>query len=286
MIRTDYNIYMDSPKKKMTLALSGGGARGIAHIGILKVLAREHIPFHAIVGTSFGGFMGAALATGISPLRLEEEALRISQTKEFIKLLDPNPLRKGLLDGVRVKNYIERLLGSNQTFEKLIFPLKMVAVDLSTGEEVLLDHGDLLHAVFATIAIPGIFNPVEYEGRLLVDGGVMNNLPVNHARQTDSDIVLAVDVQPYVGPENPWDYSRSAKRFIPDAIISMYRAEVIQSSRLTKEILRTAPPDILIHPDIPDEIDSLFGFRFAREILAAGEAAAELNLSKIRALLS
>lgn len=260
-------------QKTLALALSGGGARGIAHIGFLKVLSDAGIKFNYVCGTSFGGFVGAALAVGITPVELEKEAIRISRTSEFIRLLDPNPLRRGFLEGNRVKIYIEKLLGGNHKFENLLFPLQMVAVDLSSGSEVLLGSGDLLTAVYATIAIPGIFNPVECNGRLLVDGGVLNNLPVDHARATGADVVIAVNVQPLVGPDNHWDYSHSSKRLIPNALISMYRAEVIQSSHLTRMKLLNYPPDLLIEPQVPEEIDSLFGFREARVILEAGESA-------------
>ncbi len=269
-------------QKTLALSLSGGGARGIAHIGFLKVLSDSGIQFDFVCGTSFGGFVGAALAVGITPLELEKEALRISRTSEFIRLLDPNPLRRGFLEGNRVKKYIEKILGGNHEFEKLLFPLQMVAVDLGSGSEVVLGSGDLLSAVYATIAIPGIFNPVERQGRLLVDGGVLNNLPVDHARATGADVVIAVNVQPLVGTENRWDFSRSSKRLIPDALISMYRAEVIQSSQLTRMKLRNFPPDILIEPLIPEEIDSLFGFREARVILEAGEKAAIKAITKIK----
>jgi NTE family protein len=272
-------------QKTLALALSGGGARGIAHIGFLKVLSDSGIHFDYVCGTSFGGFVGAALAVGITPLELEIEALRISRTGEFIRLLDPNPLRRGFLEGNRVKNYIEKLLGGNHEFENLLFPLQMVAVDLSSGTEVVLGSGDLLTAVYATIAIPGIFNPVECQARLLVDGGVLNNLPVDHARATGADVVIAVNVQPLVGPENLWDFSHSSKRLIPDALISMYRAEVIQSSQLTRMKLINFPPDLLIEPQIPEEIDSLFGFREARVILEAGEKAAINAITKIKQCL-
>jgi len=272
-------------RKSLCLVLSGGGARGLAHIGFLKVLHRERIDFQFICGTSFGGFVGAALATGITPFELETEAIRIFQTREFIKLLDPNPLRRGLLEGNRVKNYIEKLLGGDHRFENLLFPLKLVAVDLVSGQEMVLDSGSLLPAVFATIAIPGIFNPVEFSQQILVDGGVLNNLPVDHAREMGADVVIAVNVHQEVDQENPWNFSRASKRLIPDALISMYRAETIQSNELTQAKLRNYPPDLLIQPEIPDKVDALFGFRFAAETIRAGEEAAINSLDKIYSIL-
>lgn len=276
---------MVNTQKTLCLALSGGGAWGIAHIGFLKVLCREKIKVHSICGTSFGGLVGAALATGITPQKLEKEALKIAQTRELMKLLDPNPLRRGFLEGNRVKSYIEKLLGPDHLFENLIFPLKVVAVDLISGQEVVLDSGDLLPAVYATIAIPGVFNPVDYHNQILVDGGTLNNLPVDHARKMGADIVIAVNVHPVVGAENPWNFTHASKRLIPDALISMYRAEIIQSNQLTKDKVRNFPPDLLIQPEIPDRIDSLFGFRQAAEILAAGEKAALNSIDRIKSIL-
>jgi NTE family protein len=276
---------MKKENKTIALALSGGGARGIAHIGFLKALHEAGIGYQYICGTSFGGLVGAALAVGITLQDLEKEALRISKTSEFIRLLDPNPLRRGFLEGNRVKAYIEKLIGSKHEFESLKIPLTLIAVDLATGTEVLLNSGDLLNAVFATIAIPGIFNPVEFQGKMLVDGGVLNNLPVNHARATGADLVIAVNVHPRVGSDNPWDYSRTSNRLIPASLISMYRAEIIQSNWMTRINLINHPPNVLVHPDIPDEIDSLFGFRYAKEILKAGDLAAKEAIPSIFALL-
>jgi len=276
---------MNPDRKTVGLVLSGGGARGIAHIGFMKVLFQEDIIFQLICGTSFGGFVGAALASGISPLDLEKEAIRMAQSREFIKLIDPNPLRRGFLEGNRVKAYIENLIGKDRLLESLLFPLKLVSVDLITGTEVVLDSGPLLPAIFATIAIPGIFKPIEYGDHLLVDGGVLNNLPVNHARNAGVDVVIAVNVQPYVGPQKPWGFSKNPKRLIPESLISMYRAEIIRSNHQTESLLITSPPDLLITPDIPDEIDSLFGFKYAPEIIKAGEQSAQNALDEIKSLI-
>jgi NTE family protein len=267
------------------LCLGGGGARGIAHIGFLSILQNEKISFQSICATSFGGFVGAALAVGITPQELETEALRISQTREFIKLLDPNPLRRGLLEGNRVKSYIENLLGGDFELENLRFPLKLVTVDLVTGNEIVLDKGDLLQAIYATIAIPGIFKPIEIGKRILVDGGVLNNLPVDYARNMGAKIVIAVNVSQVVGERNPWEFPQTPYRLIPNAITSMYRAEAIQANQLTQTKLFNSPPDLLIQPDIPDQIDPLFGFRFASAILEAGKQAAIKSLDQIHSLL-
>jgi len=275
---------MKADNKIVGFVLSGGGARGMAHIGFMKVIYQEGIKFDLICGTSFGGFVGAALATGISPLDLEKEALRMAQTREFIKLIDPNPLRRGLFEGIRVKAYLENLIGKNHSFESLLFPLKVIAVDLITGTEVVLQSGPLLPAIYATIAIPGIFQPVELGHQLLVDGGVLNNLPVDHARNAGAEVMIAIDVQPVVGFENPWDYSRNPNRLIPESLVSMYRAENIRSNHQTSTHLKNYPPDLLIKPSIPDEIDSLFGFKYAAEIIKIGEKAAWEAIPRIKSL--
>ena len=276
---------MKADNKMVGLVLSGGGARGMAHIGFMKVLYQEGIKFDLICGTSFGGFVGASLATGISPIDLENEAVRMAQTREFIKLIDPNPLRRGLFEGNRVKVYLENLIGKKHTFESLLFPLKVIAVDLISGTEVVLQSGPLLPAIYATIAIPGIFKPVELNHQLLVDGGVLNNLPVDHARNTGVDVMIAIDVQPVVGFENPWNYSRNPNRLIPESLINMYRAESIRSNHQTATHLKNYPPDLLVRPCIPDEIDSLFGFKYAAKIISIGEKAAWEAIPRIKSLV-
>jgi len=181
------------PPRTVGLALSGGGARGLAHIGVLKVLEREGIPIDYLAGTSMGGVIAAGCAAGLSPEFMEQEALRMTSLRRLLALADPSLPRRGLFEGQKVHEYFIGHLG-DRTFDDLRVPLTLVAVDLNTGREVFLSQGQVADAVRATVALPGIFRPVERDGQLLVDGGLLDNLPADAARHIGADVVIAVDV--------------------------------------------------------------------------------------------
>lgn len=177
-------------KKMVTLVLGGGSARGMAHIGVLKVLEREKIPIHRIIGTSIGALVGAGYAAGVPLSRMEERAKGFT-TKS---LLDPTIPRMGLLAGDKLENVI-RDVTENRTFADCKIPLVIVTTDIETGEEVFHNKGNLQKIVRASCSWPGIFNPVSVDGRLLVDGGIKNSVPTKIARILSSyDYVIAVNV--------------------------------------------------------------------------------------------
>ncbi|MDY0145075.1 MAG: patatin-like phospholipase family protein [Kiritimatiellia bacterium] len=178
--------------KRVGLALGSGGARGWAHLGVLEVLEEKGIAVDLVAGVSMGAVVGAFLAAG-----------RIASLRELALSLDWNRLRQffweislsrsGLTDGKRLLEETSKLLGV-ATFEELVVPLRTVATDLANGGEVVLTEGDLLQALRASISIPGLFSPVRLDGRLLVDGGLVNPVPVNVARDMGAQVVIAVDV--------------------------------------------------------------------------------------------
>ncbi|HID87294.1 MAG TPA: hypothetical protein EYP55_07930, partial [Anaerolineae bacterium] len=159
-------------RPKVGLALSGGGARGLAHIGVLNVLEREGIPVDLLAGTSMGGVIAAGYAAGLSPEFMEQEALRMGQLRKLVGLFDLTLPKAGLVEGRKIEAYLAQHLGE-MTFDDLRIPLVLVAVDLVTGEEVILKSGSVIEAVRATISLPGVFAPVRMDGRLLVDGGIL-----------------------------------------------------------------------------------------------------------------
>ena len=176
-------------QKKVALALGGGSARGVAHIGVLKVLEKEGIPIHMIVGTSMGSLLGAAYSIGISTSAMEVDAYSFSANK----LLDPTIPTMGLLAGEKLEATIRGLLG-DKTFADCKIPFAVVTTNIETGEEVVHQSGDLIKVIRASCSWPGIFNPVKIDGELLVDGGIKNSVPANIARSLGADFVLAVDV--------------------------------------------------------------------------------------------
>ena len=171
----------------VALALGGGAARGIAHIGALKVLAEEGIPVRAVAGTSVGAVVGAALAAGRDWRWMLDEAHRL----RWANLVQPVVPRMGMLATERLERFLERAIGVKR-FEGLLLPFAAVAVDISAGEEVVLRSGDLARAIRASCSVPGIFEPVTLDGRLLVDGGLLNDVPADVARTLADGPVLAV----------------------------------------------------------------------------------------------
>lgn len=188
---------MNSKKQKrvtLGLALGGGSARGLAHIGVLRVLEENNIPVDFLAGTSMGSLIGAFYANGISIKMIERLAKRLDK-RLWLDLTVP---RMGLLAGDKVLKIISFLL-RERNFSDLKIPFAVSATDLYSGESITLDEGRVGEAVRASISIPGIFAPVEWQERLLVDGGVLNRVPVNIVREMGADIVVAVDTGIYLG---------------------------------------------------------------------------------------
>lgn len=273
---------MSSPK--VGLVLSGGGARGLVHIGILKVLVEAGISIDCISGTSMGGVIAAAFACNLPIKIIEERALKLSQMREIIKLIDLSPRRRGLLEGNRVRDYLTDLF-LDRTFESLTIPLAIPAVDINQSREVVFTQGLVLPAILATIAVPGLFAPIEIREHRLVDGGILNNLPVNLARQMGAEIVIAVDALLNPFHEGAWHNSAQPLHFrfpIPDFFLDFYRAELIMIAKLTEERLRCCPADILLRPAIPPDVTLFTGFDRVQEVISIGETCARENLPEIQ----
>jgi NTE family protein len=275
-------------KPKVGLALSGGGARGLAHIGVLRVLEREGIPVDFLAGTSMGGVIAASYAAGLSVEFMAAEAQRLGQLRNLIALVDRSLPRLGLFQGQKVQEYLAGHLG-NITFDALKIPLALVAVDLETGEEVILRSGRVVDAVRATISLPGVFAPFRLDGHLLVDGGVLNNLPANVVREMGADVVIAVDVSSSCTLE-PFTLDDRGNSHLPLAQVplildTLRQAVNIMESRLVSYKLAEAQPEMLIRPALGEGITILGGFGRATEVIAAGEAAAAVAVPTIRAAL-
>jgi NTE family protein len=270
--------------KKIGLALSGGGARGLAHIGFLRVLEESGIHIDLLSGTSFGGIIAAAYAAGFSVDFIEQEALKLSKVRELIKLIDVNPARRGLMEGNKVKEYMTRLFGADRQIETLDLPLTLNAVDIKTGKEVIFSQGPLVTAIMSTIAIAGIFPAVRYKDYLLVDGGTLNNLPIDHARAMGANIVIAVDVQ--IDPHHEkMPYQEATKPHglfsLPEYFSDFYRTQLIMINELKEANLKVHHPDILISPKISSDINMFSVFTRASEVIEAGKEAARERLPEL-----
>lgn len=217
---TQQNPLSDRPK--IGLALSGGGARGLAHVGVLKALEEKKIPIDYIAGTSMGAIIGGLYATGMNADDLEwavstvdwENSMRPSSNRKlknyrqrqeeqdyFVDLSiglskDGPKSGSGLVGGQKIMLELQRLIGTvpTQHFDDFPIPFRAVATDLNAGEPYVIDHGDLTMALRASMSIPVLLGPVKFQGRMLVDGGILNNLPVNVVREMGADIVIAVNV--------------------------------------------------------------------------------------------
>ncbi len=255
-------------RKKIGLALSGGAARGFAHLGVLKVFAEHDIPIDFIAGTSAGSFAGAAFASGLSVAEIAEMSRKIS----WFRMTGFSYSPKGLLSNSRMGAFIRQNFPF-KNLEDLPIPFAAVACDLETGEEVILkDAGDLATAIQASCAIPGVFVPVEWDGRRLIDGGVVSNVPTEAVRKLGAEIVIAVDV--LASGATYWGS--------PSTLLGIF----FQSAML---MLRSASKahhyraDIVIIPKIahlrPDEIGKM------DEFIKAGEEAALEKIDEIKNLI-
>jgi NTE family protein len=262
------------------LALSGGGARGLAHIGVLKVLEREGVLVDCLAGSSMGGIIAAAYAAGVTVAELEKEALRMAKLRELMKLVDPLPPRRGLLAGKRLRVYLSRFVDPSLTFGDLKLPLALTAVDLLSGEEILLDEGPVIDAMLATCAFPGVLPPVASNGHWLVDGGLLNNLPVDVVRSLGAEVVIASNVTPFSVQENPLEAPETL-RLLPDFLWDSYRAIVLLGRALTRIRIVNTKPEVLIQPALSSDIGVFSSFPRATEIIAAGEQDADRWLPRL-----
>lgn len=271
-------------RPRFGLALGGGGARALAHIGVLKVLEREGIKPDILAGTSMGGIIALAYASGAATAELEEEAMKMASVRRLMRLVDGFPPRRGLIAGAKLRQYFIDEIGLDKTFDDLQIPCVVCAVDLSRAECVTLKSGAVVDAALATSAVPGLFPPVPIQGRRLVDGGLLNNVPVSLLEEFRARHTLAVDVSFEISPEKPHT-DREALPFLPPFSIDAINAIIVMTNAITRSRLQMYPPDLLIHPRVPDEIGVLTGFTHAREVIETGSRAAENALKAIERLL-
>lgn len=278
-----------SGRPRIGLALSGGGARGIAHIGVLKVLEELRVPVDCIAGTSMGAIVGGLYAAGLSPRDIENEMLSVDwadlfndkpprRDLSFRRKLDDTSdlidlemgfkdrrflLPRGLVAGQKIGVILQTLAlpaAGVGDFDRLAIPFRAVATDIGTGGMVVLGRGSLPQAMHASMSIPGVVAPIEIDGRMLVDGGLVRNLPVDVARAMGADIVIAVDVStPLLEP--------AAVRSIGDITIQV-------SGMLTHENIepQIEAADLVITPDLGRIASG--DFDRAAAAITRGEAAA------------
>lgn len=193
-------LFKKAKNKKIGLALGGGAVLGAAHIGVLKAIDELNIPVHFISGTSIGAFISAFYGFGKS----WEEIESFTKDLNWLDLTGLSIPKLGLLSNKKLGDVIKKSIG-DVNIEDAEIPIAMVATDITSGEKVILSKGDVEIAVMASTCIPGIFIPVEIDNRLLVDGGIVENVPVTPLKKMGADFIISVDLNaehPYKKPEN------------------------------------------------------------------------------------
>lgn len=251
---------------KIGLALGSGGMRGLAHVGVLRVLEAERIPLHCVAGCSIGSLIGALYCAGHAPDTILKLAKNLKR-RHWFDLVLPT---MGLFSGERALETV-RLLTKRFVFEELPLPLAVVATDLNEGECVTIAEGPVCEAVRASISVPGIFVPYEKDGHSLVDGAVLNPVPVDAARALGADIVIAVDLS----------YARTEFRMHTMFDVLFKSIDIMQQT-LMKD-WRDQEDVLLLHPEVAHVAPS--SFDHIDECVAIGEASARAVLPELRRLL-
>ncbi len=282
--------------RKLGLALGGGGARGLAHLGVLLALEDAEIPVSMIAGTSMGAAMGATMAVG-ADLKMVRGVLESIDLNDLLQVTDSTLREVQKIIGRSVMEYVRgspwreqgasphdlarlcelfSLLTAKKRFEDTLIPFAAVAADLETGERVVLRHGRIAEAVTASTAVPGVFSPVARDGRYLIDGGIVEKLPVDVVLELGAEVVLAVDTGA------PLD--REVETCL-DAILQSQRAtsQYLTGLQLTRAHERLGERLLVLRPNVG--WIKMFGFEHTQEAIQAGEEIVRARLDDIREML-
>jgi NTE family protein len=253
---------------KIALVLGGGSAKGFAHVGVIRILEQEKIPIHMIVGTSVGSLIGGIYASNPDSFQLEWTAFKIEKND----ILDFSLIysKLGPIQGVRLETFVEQTVKAKR-IEDTKIPFYPIATDLNTGETVILEKGSLAKAIRASSAIPGIFVPVMFGNRMLVDGGVTNNIACDVARSKGADIVIAVNIL------------KDIKDYQIDSLIDIIAQSInIAMHEANKAKLQYA--DVIIEPDTKGV--SMFDFTQKKMLVEEGIKATKKAIPRIKELIS
>ncbi len=292
-----------APEIKIALALGSGSARGWSHIGVIQALEEHGITPNIICGCSIGAVVGASYLMGrIADLETGVRALNRLETVRFLEL---SARRKGFINKARLHGFFNEYLASDGVLiEEQSRAFSSVATDLLTGREIWFSKGSLLEAVWASISVPGLFPPIEHHQHWLVDGGLVNPVPVSVCRAMGADVVIAVNlngaligkhngkagfwrdttgsVRARLGRENPVD--KGVGNSAPGLFDAVASSINIVQDRITRSRMAGDPPDIIITPHLGDL--GLLEFFRAEEAIAEGRASVERQLPEIRRVLA
>ena len=276
-------------RPKIGLALGGGGARGAAHIGILRAFEKENIPIDYLVGTSAGALIAALYSGGISPDEIEKYVLSgaimkvyrtdisivralFSHINRVFHIFFGKPYYAGLYNDEKLHNFVDRVISKDNGSIEIAIPLNIIAVDLITGLPVVIKSGDVGLAVKASTAIPTLRQPVPIDDKLLVDGGILKNIPIDEAKKMGADLVIAVDVDEKTDISKPEDF-KTIEGIITRVITLSLKAQ-------SQHILDKA--DIVISPNL-NEVGILdLDKKTLSRAIKAGEEAALKKIPEIK----
>ncbi len=280
-------------QKRVGLVLGSGSARGLAHLGVLNVLKEAGVEIEFVAGTSVGALVGAFFAAGkIDKLMKFMESLTSWESLKFADFVIPN---SGLIEGKKIERFLRDNLGYTK-IEDLNIPFACVTVDYYTGAEVVLKSGDLVDAVRASISIPGIFKPIPVNRMLLVDGGLVNPVPVGVVRELGAEYIIAVDICPRISNVkissdlidnsltgqrvfSKTRFGRKNSKFPPNIFEVIFGSISIMEASISEMRMKNEKPDVIIKPDIFDV--GLFEFHRYKLGVFRGEQAAKGVLKKI-----
>jgi len=298
---------MSKKRPKIALVLGGGGSRGLAHIGVLRVLERENIPINSIVATSMGSIIGVFYALGMKPDELGESIQQVmsnaeSPTQAWRRFV-VSSLNRQIESRKQLNKYLE-----GKTFADLQIPVTAMAVDMISGDEVAINQGPLIPAILASIGVPGVFPPVPIGDQQLLDGGVIDSLATHVAfsqmAEHGTDAIIAVDIYPELTAGDPWNdplsdiiglqlppsWFKSVKFdgeqdvVVPNMFSAIWRSVRVMTWHLHQKRLAEHPPDVYMRPAV-EHYGSL-DFKDLQGPIEAGEAEAEKHVEALRALVA
>ncbi|HQB51268.1 MAG TPA: patatin-like phospholipase family protein [bacterium] len=257
------------------LALGGGGARGLAHVGVLKVLEEANFQIDYIAGTSIGAVIGAWLALGKSLNELEELCLSFDRSKAWRELVDIGNPRYSFLAGKKIKKFLQKAFGS-KTFANCKIPFAVVATDLANGQEIILRRGKLVDAILASVSVPGLLPPVKFGKKYLVDGGPANITPISVVREMGAKLIMASDLS--VQPSARF----TAKPNLFTTLTLSYTIIREQSIRYQLDQAKSKGLQIvLIKPPFTDIVDT-FEFNQTANFIKLGELAMRQKINLVK----
>lgn len=298
---TDTKTTQANPLPRIALVLGGGGARGAAHIGVLEVLEREHIPIACVVGTSMGGLTAGAYGAGLTPADMRERLDKADWTDMFLDSADYSQLgfrkkrvtrrflsgtelgltnhglqlKPGVIAGTKIKLFFNQLIGADsgeRKIEDLPIPTAIVATDIGTGDKFVFKSGSLSLAMRASMSVPGLMSPVDYEGHKLVDGGLVDNLPVEVAQELcNPDVIIAVNVGSKLKP---------ADQVVSLLSVTSQMIGILAKQNVAYSIAKLKPQDIYIEPKLGDF--SATDFAHYQQAAVIGAQATEAVLAKLK----